>query len=482
MNERLYLQNFVDLLSEKHGMNKKDAEKFVKEFFLLIEEALEKDRSVKIKGLGTFKLVEVESRESVKVNTGERFQIEGYTKESFVPDTSLRDIINKPFAHFETVVLNENTILEDTPIAESDDDDVIEETVLLKGEEGEEEVVMAEGEGNPSVESVRYVDLSSETVALAEEETSLAEEVNGRDEISSEETKADEVPVGEILTEETPVQEMPTVESALPIESIEKEVLSNDIEEGVVVLMNRPSEPVREKADTVDSSQPTASSQSTDSSQPTESKLSAEEIIARELATSTPVSAHERQIKKHSKSKHKKGEKSPVPYLIAIIVIVLLLCGGALLFIYYPDLFESADRIEKLEKPVNAVKPIPVVAIPQDTIIEKDTVGEVVSPPTVKEEPIVVPEPKKEVEVVKKEDKSVTKPAPFNPDSVNYIITGTKATYTIKEGETLTRVALRFYGTKALWPYIVKYNPDIIKNPNHVPYGTTIKIPELVKK
>ena len=476
MNERLYLQNFVDLLSEKHGMNKKDAEKFVKEFFLLIEEALERDRSVKIKGLGTFKLVEVESRESVKVNTGERFQIEGYTKVSFVPDTSLRDIINKPFAHFETVVLNENTILEDTPIAESDDEDVIEETVLLKEEEGEEEMVMAEGEGNPSVDSVRYVDLSSETVALAEEETSLTEEVNGREEISSEETKADEVPVGEMLTEAPPAQEMPTVESALPVESMRKEIFSNDIEEGVVVLMNRPSEPLREKADTVDSSQPM------ESPQPTESKLSAEEIIARELATSTPVSAHERQIKKHSKSKHKKGEKSPVPYLIAIIVIVLLLCGGALLFIYYPDLFESADRIEKLEKPVNAVKPVPVVAIPQDTIIEKDTVGEVVSPPTVKEEPVVVPEPKKEVEVVKKEDKSVTKPAPFNPDSVNYIITGTKATYTIKEGETLTRVALRFYGTKALWPYIVKYNPDIIKNPNHVPYGTTIKIPELVKK
>ena len=421
-------------------------------------------------------MVEVESRESVKVNTGERFQIEGYTKVSFVPDTSLRDIINKPFAHFETVVLNENTILEDTPIAESDDEDVIEETVLLKEEEGEEEMVMAEGEGNPSVESVRYVDLSSETVALAEEETSLTEEVNGREEISSEETKADEVPVGEMLTEAPPAQEMPTVESALPVESMRKEIFSNDIEEGVVVLMNRPSEPLREKADTVDSSQPM------ESPQPTESKLSAEEIIARELATSTPVSAHERQIKKHSKSKHKKGEKSPVPYLIAIIVIVLLLCGGALLFIYYPDLFESADRIEKLEKPVNAVKPVPVVAIPQDTIIEKDTVGEVVSPPTVKEEPVVVPEPKKEVEVVKKEDKSVTKPAPFNPDSVNYIITGTKATYTIKEGETLTRVALRFYGTKALWPYIVKYNPDIIKNPNHVPYGTTIKIPELVKK
>ena len=473
MNERLYLQNFVDLLSEKHGMNKKDAEKFVKEFFLLIEEALEKDRSVKIKGLGTFKLVEVESRESVKVNTGERFQIEGYTKVSFVPDTSLRDIVNKPFAHFETVVLNENTILEDTPIAEPDDEDTMEETVLLKEEE-EEEVAMAEGEGNPSVELVGDVDPSAETVTLTEEETSLIEGGDGRDKVSSEETITDKVSAGEMLTEEIPTQEVPTMESALPVELIGKEIFSDDIEEGVVVLMNRPSEPVKEKEE-VGSPQPE------DSPQPTEPKLSAEEIIARELATSTPIAAHERQIKKHSISKHKKGEKSPAPYLIAIIVIVLLLCGGALLFIYYPDLFESADRMEKLEKPVNVVKPVPVVAISQDTIIEKDTVGEVVSP-TVKEEPVVVPKPKKEVEVVKKEDKSVAKPAPFNPDSVNYIITGTKATYTIKEGETLTRVALRFYGTKALWPYIVKHNPDIIKNPNHVPYGTTIKIPELVKK
>ena len=59
---------------------------------------------------------------------------------------------------------------------------------------------------------------------------------------------------------------------------------------------------------------------------------------------------------------------------------------------------------------------------------------------------------------------------------------GTKATYTIQEGETLTKVALRFYGTKALWPYIVKYNSGVIKNPDHVPYGTVIKIPELEKK
>ena len=119
MNERLTIQDLIDLLAAKHSMTKKDAEAFVKEFFLLIEQALENE----IKGLGTFKLVDVDSRESVNVNTGERFQIKGHTKVSFTPDTNLRDTINKPFAHFETVVLNEGTVLEDTPMEESDEEE-----------------------------------------------------------------------------------------------------------------------------------------------------------------------------------------------------------------------------------------------------------------------------------------------------------------------------------------------------------------------
>ena len=123
MNERLTIQDLIDLLAAKHSMTKKDAEAFVKEFFLLIEQALENEKTVKIKGLGTFKLVDVDSRESVNVNTGERFQIKGHTKVSFTPDTNLRDTINKPFAHFETVVLNEGTVLEDTPMEESDEEE-----------------------------------------------------------------------------------------------------------------------------------------------------------------------------------------------------------------------------------------------------------------------------------------------------------------------------------------------------------------------
>ena len=123
MNEKLNIQDLIDLLAEKHGMSKKNADSFVKEFFQLIEEALEKDKYVKIKGLGAFKLIDVESRESVNVNTGERFEIQGHTKVSFTPEPALKDIINKPFAHFETVVLNEGTVLEDTPVDSGSEED-----------------------------------------------------------------------------------------------------------------------------------------------------------------------------------------------------------------------------------------------------------------------------------------------------------------------------------------------------------------------
>lgn len=454
MNERLYLQNFIDLLSEKYGMDKKDADKFVKEFFLLIEEALEQDRSVKIKGFGTFKLVDVESRESVKVNTGERFQIQGYTKVSFIPDGSLRDIINKPFSHFETVVLNEKTVLEDTPVMDSDDD----------GESAEEESVsQSVGRVNPE-ESIVEVESAEET---EEKEQELSAVENTSVATEGQDT------VDEVATEE----DTAVTEVVVPkVEEVKNEIIVG--EKGVPddIIMEKEAAPSVNQPSQLDKEKTT----DPENSQSVVPKLSAEEIIARELAVSTV--ANELPVKRKSKPKQVKSEKSPVPYLIAIIVIVLLLCGGALLFIYYPDLFDSSDRIEKVKEMEKAVQPTSEPVILQDTII-RDTVAEVV-PPVKEEIPVAVPVSKKEPETVKKDaGKSTTaKSVPFKPDSVSYIITGTKTTYTIKEGETLTRVALRFYGTKALWPYIVKHNPGVIKNPDNVPYGTTIKIPELVRK
>ena len=67
-------------------------------------------------------------------------------------------------------------------------------------------------------------------------------------------------------------------------------------------------------------------------------------------------------------------------------------------------------------------------------------------------------------------------------DTVEYQITGTQTSYTIRPGESLVRVALKFYGNKKLWPYLVKHNKSIIKNPDNVPVGTTIQIPQLTPK
>jgi nucleoid DNA-binding protein len=94
-------------LTEKHGLAKTDSEAFVNAMFALINEALASERAVKVKGLGTFKVISVAARKSVDVNTGEPIVIDGRDKISFTPDSSLRDEVNKPFAQFETVVVND---------------------------------------------------------------------------------------------------------------------------------------------------------------------------------------------------------------------------------------------------------------------------------------------------------------------------------------------------------------------------------------
>lgn len=94
-------------LTEKHGLAKADAEAFVSAMFALINEALASERAVKVKGLGTFKVISVAARKSVDVNTGAPIVIDGRDKISFTPDSSLRDEVNKPFAQFETVVVND---------------------------------------------------------------------------------------------------------------------------------------------------------------------------------------------------------------------------------------------------------------------------------------------------------------------------------------------------------------------------------------
>ena len=110
---KVTIQEIASKLIAQNGLSKKEATLFINMMFETIREALERDKMVKVKGLGTFKIIDVESRESVNVNTGERVLIEGHNKITFTPDALMKELVNKPFSQFETVVLNEGVDFKD---------------------------------------------------------------------------------------------------------------------------------------------------------------------------------------------------------------------------------------------------------------------------------------------------------------------------------------------------------------------------------
>ena len=101
------MQDLAAVLSQKRGLTKAQAEAFVGSMFDVVNYGLDTERLVKVKGLGTFKVTNVKDRESINVNTGERVVISGHGKISFTPEAVLREMVNKPFSQFETVVLND---------------------------------------------------------------------------------------------------------------------------------------------------------------------------------------------------------------------------------------------------------------------------------------------------------------------------------------------------------------------------------------
>lgn len=259
MNEKITLQDIINLLCEKQGISPKDSETFVRTMFDVIEEALTNEKYVKIKGLGTFKLTEVNSRESVHVNTGERIEIQGHSKVSFTPDTSMKELINKPFSHFETVVLNEGVELEDTAVEEVEileTTDVSETTIVIEETTPpapSEEVIPTEE--TPIEEPIIEVPATEETIVeeIVEEEETIIEQPIVEEPIAQEpiaeepivEESEPEVPVKETI-EETKKEEEKTVsieekeETHIPVVPQDKEKNEKSINRilwGVIVVL-----------------------------------------------------------------------------------------------------------------------------------------------------------------------------------------------------------------------------------------------------
>lgn len=109
MNNKISLQEFASQLATHSGISKKKSEAFLRCFFDQITESLSDEQYVKIKGFGTFKTIMVEERESINIKTGERISIEKHAKVSFTPDSILKNLVNRPFAQFQTVILADGT-------------------------------------------------------------------------------------------------------------------------------------------------------------------------------------------------------------------------------------------------------------------------------------------------------------------------------------------------------------------------------------
>lgn len=180
MNNRLAIQDLAGLLAEYTGKDKNSSERFLREFIAVVSEGVYTDKLVKVKGLGTFKIIPVEKRESIHVNTGERFVIPEHYKFSFLPDKELRELVNKPFSFFETTELRENVdftdmdVVLDEPNIKETEDESIEEMIPEEKHFPEEEPVVFSEEGSA-------VPPEEDPVVFSEEEPAGQPEDEGMD-------------------------------------------------------------------------------------------------------------------------------------------------------------------------------------------------------------------------------------------------------------------------------------------------------------
>ena len=189
MTEKYTIQEIAKILVEKNGLSQREANKFASDMFAVILEHLQQEGLVKVKGLGTFKIINVEARASVSVRTGERVLIDSHSKVSFIPDATMKELVNKPFSQFETVALNDGVEFDDLrdSVDEgsskaktfSDDAPILE--VISVSDIGSEE------ENNPPVEVVP----SEPQETVVENNQIIEEEEFADEEVTDEEEQPD---------------------------------------------------------------------------------------------------------------------------------------------------------------------------------------------------------------------------------------------------------------------------------------------------
>ena len=539
--KKFQLQDRAEQLAREQGISSQEALEFVRTFFELTEEGILKDSLVKVSGFGTTKLVIVNERESVNIHTGERFQIGKHSKITFTPDNTLRDLVNGPFALLSTTTLYDDTPeeeLDSVPIIEDDFSDDSEDTLTPEEVTNDsEQVLVAEA---PSSEahntSLHTYDSTEVAKGLQSDESSTADVVaqeSQSEELSSdnndnisEEEKISTTEFSITTATDTILEDSSTQVDANAIEftssstaddnlssstSSEKTLLQSstesaesrqDEEEETLIGANTKEEALGQEK-TSDFSGNPASVDVTLTTIPAETEKKPSHItnIQGEIHVTTDNLTHKEQ---HHRTR----------FNVLLVAFVLLLVVLSYFAGYYHWLCPNCPQSHVVlpTQPANNAQHNPIVSHTVTTLPGKNSDSTAKTPPptdtssstsdtptndagatsspekTKKEEKAAPQATTTQTIIVKSQQLSSQQKEQLLAKSRQWqqlphgksIIVGTYASHVVQTGESIPRLAKRYYGSSNYANYIVLFNH--IKDPDVIKVGQQIKMPQLLQQ
>lgn len=439
MNNKVTFPELVEQVAQYANTSKRMSELFLKELFATISQSLIDGESVKVKGIGTFKLTEVSPRKSVDVNTGEEIEIPGHKKLSFAPDKDMAEAINQPFMHFETEILDDEVTddqlaaidagvpteapAEASPVEEETDDTTATEAPAAEAPvAAEEKVVM------PPVFVAPVEEPESE-----EAETEAEAPVEPSEEVPAEAEAPAEVPVQEPADEP---------EEAVSEEEAEPEPVT-EVEPSAV------AEPEDEAEDAEVEGEPDAESEMV-------SEELADERVGQEI------------------DKRRITRRSLLEGFVVGVVTTLIVT----LFAYRLYLMKGYEATPADEEPFVEHVAIDSVPASEQALAENSTEADADKQKAAEEQKKADEDKKKAEEEKKKAEEEKQKAEAAKPTTAN-VAAGT--TDTIKPGTNLYRMSRKHYGSDKFWVYIYEENKAKYPNPNTIPVGAVLHIPQLGK-
>ena len=529
MKKKITPSELAERLAPQVDMEKSQAENFVKKFFELVGNGLLEDKYVKIKSFGTFKLVSVGERESININTGERFQISGHTKVSFTADSTLKELVNRPFAHFEAVDLNDETETEELDSVGSGE--ALDADTELSDDAEELETDEQQGASDEEQPSANNAPASSAAPVYPSENSEETERDIVDNEIINlsdpvETLEADETPAAS--SEKLPAQTFETASQTVEMPSNDDSPSEGNAEaqDGATeahaastfedenadsTVVEAPAEAENAATEGIVPSEGGASS----SAEEVETSAAAQESAAEaseasadepEIEVSSPrpiTTSSDGSSQAHTSSSIAGFVYEEVPsthkrnawkYVTLAFCAVLLMClcyfAGYFrllcpecIFTDVPDAPDAPVVERPQDKPARPVPraqrqvaPVPPAGNGPQNPAASPSASQQPSEQQAAEQTPNAASDKPQPSASQPEahapsasaPQAATKPIPEKPQVVKH---------TVKSGENLTRIVRRHYGSDAYVNKVVKYNN--LKNADNVAAGTVIELPPL---